>query len=63
MDGAGQAGGGSWGLYEGLKHPEGNTLRLRINAVLNGVTKRGPALGNSLAVIGSCCIIRHSVGH
>ena len=47
--------GGSYGLVEGLKHPEGTTMRLRFNTVLNGVTKRGPAIGNSLAVIGMFC--------
>ena len=43
--------GGPWGVVEGLKHPEGTTSMLRINAVLNGVTKRGPMVANSLAVI------------
>lgn len=48
----GQAVGGVWGTTEGLKHREANTIKLRINTVLNGMTKRGPFLGNSFAVIG-----------
>ena len=43
-------------MVEGLKHPEGTTTMLRINAVLNGITKRGPMVANSLAVIGKVFI-------
>ena len=44
--------GGVWGLWEGVKTPEGRTVRLRMNSVLNGCTRRGPFLGNTLAVLG-----------
>ena len=46
--------GGVWGLYEGIKNPEGRTARLRMNSILNGCTRRGPFLGNTLAVLGEC---------
>lgn len=44
--------GGVWGLWEGVKTPEGRTVRLRMNSILNGCTRRGPFLGNTLAVLG-----------
>lgn len=44
--------GGVWGLAEGLRRPEGKTLRLRLNSVLNGCTRRGPFLANTAAVLG-----------
>ena len=43
--------GSTWGLYEGVRRPDGKTLRLRMNGVLNGVTRRGPFTGNSLGVL------------
>lgn len=43
--------GGSWGLYEGLRNPDGRTMKLRVNSVLNGMTRRGPFLANSLGVV------------
>ena len=49
----GMTSGGVWGFVEGLRHPDGTTARLRINSVLNGVTRRGPFLGNSLGVLGT----------
>ena len=49
---AGMAFGGVWGAAEGLKHTEGRTYRLRMNSILNGCTRRGPFLGNNLAVLG-----------
>jgi hypothetical protein len=49
---SGQIVGGAFGLYEGLKNPEGTTPRLRFNCILNGLTKRGPAAGNAGAVAG-----------
>lgn len=52
LAGAGLAVGGVWGLYEGLWRPDGKTVRLRMNAVLNGITRRGPFTGNSLGVLG-----------
>lgn len=51
---AGVAVGSVWGLYEGVRRPDGKTLKLRLNGVLNGVTRRGPFTGNSLGVIGEC---------
>ena len=44
--------GGTWGLYEGLRNPDGRTMKLRLNSVLNGMTRRGPFLANSLGVVG-----------
>ena len=44
--------GGSWGLWEGLRHPEGRTVKTRLNRVINGCTRRGPFLANTLAVVG-----------
>ncbi|KAL5119231.1 Mitochondrial import inner membrane translocase subunit tim23 [Pleosporales sp. CAS-2024a] len=44
--------GGAWGLSEGLqKNPPSMPPRLRLNGVLNAVTRRGPFLGNSAGVI------------
>lgn len=49
---AGHIAGGSWGFYEGLSKPEGRTTRLRMNSILNGVTRRGPFVGNTAASLG-----------
>jgi import inner membrane translocase subunit TIM23 len=44
--------GGAWGLAEGLqKNPASMAPRLRVNGVLNAITRRGPFLGNSAGVI------------
>jgi import inner membrane translocase subunit TIM23 len=44
--------GGAWGLQEGLaKNPASMPFRLRLNGVLNSVTRRGPFLGNSAGVV------------
>ncbi|EFW17435.1 Mitochondrial import inner membrane translocase subunit tim23 [Coccidioides posadasii str. Silveira] len=44
--------GGLWGLTEGLrKAPPSAPPKLRLNAVLNSVTRRGPFLGNSAGVL------------
>ena len=44
--------GGAWGLAEGLsKTPASAPPKLRLNSVLNAVTRRGPFLGNSAGVI------------
>ncbi|KAF2684562.1 Tim17-domain-containing protein [Lentithecium fluviatile CBS 122367] len=44
--------GGAWGLAEGLqKNPATMPPRLRLNGVLNAVTRRGPFLGNSAGVV------------
>lgn len=43
--------GGAWGLQEALRSSSGQPPKLRLNAVLNAVTRRGPFLGNSAGVI------------
>lgn len=43
--------GGAWGLQEGLRRSYGQPPKLRLNSVLNAVTRRGPFLGNSAGVI------------
>lgn len=44
--------GGAWGLIEGLNRtPASAPPKLRLNSVLNSVTRRGPFLGNSAGVI------------
>ena len=44
--------GGLWGLWDGLRNPQGSgSRRLRINCILNACTARGPFLGNSLGII------------
>lgn len=43
--------GGAWGLQEGLRRSAGQPPKLRLNSVLNAVTRRGPFLGNSAGVI------------
>ncbi|EGD95821.1 mitochondrial import inner membrane translocase subunit Tim23 [Trichophyton tonsurans CBS 112818] len=44
--------GGAWGLIEGLKRsPASASPKLRLNSVLNSVTRRGPFLGNSAGVV------------
>lgn len=43
--------GGAWGLQEGLRRSAGQPPKLRLNATLNSITRRGPFLGNSAGVI------------
>ncbi|RJE19088.1 hypothetical protein PHISCL_08571 [Aspergillus sclerotialis] len=44
--------GGVWGLSEGLKRtPVTAPPKIRLNSVLNSVTRRGPFLGNSAGVV------------
>lgn len=44
--------GGAWGLIEGLnKVPPSAAPKLRLNGVLNSMTRRGPFLGNSAGVL------------
>lgn len=44
--------GGAWGLAEGLKKtPHTAPPKLRLNSVLNSITRRGPFLGNSAGVV------------
>jgi len=46
--------GGAWGLQEGLRKSAGESPKLRLNSVLNSVTRRGPFLGNSAGVVAVC---------
>ncbi len=46
--------GGAWGLQEGLRRSNGQPPKLRLNSVLNAVTRRGPFLGNSAGVVAIC---------
>jgi len=57
--------GGAWGLAEGLqKNPASMPPRLRLNGVLNAVTRRGPFLGNSAGVIAMVYNgINSTIGH
>jgi len=49
---SGLVAGGVWGLAEGLgRVPANSAPKLRLNAALNAVTRRGPFLGNSAGVI------------
>ncbi len=44
--------GGAWGLAEGLRRlPPSAPPKLRLNSVLNAMTRRGPFLGNSAGVL------------
>ncbi|OAP59456.1 hypothetical protein AYL99_06754 [Fonsecaea erecta] len=44
--------GGMWGLIEGLNRtPASAPPKLRLNSVLNSITRRGPFLGNSAGVV------------
>ncbi len=44
--------GGVWGLVEGLNRaPASAPPKLRLNSVLNSMTRRGPFLGNSAGVV------------
>ena len=45
--------GGAWGFREGAGRPLAmSNARLRINSILNSVTRRGTFLGNSAGVLG-----------
>src|SRR6267154_3452056 len=45
--------GGVWGVSEGARRPLAvSNTRLRINSVLNSVTRRGTFIGNSAGVLG-----------
>ncbi|KAI9792194.1 MAG: Mitochondrial import inner membrane translocase subunit tim23 [Peltula sp. TS41687] len=44
--------GGAWGMIEGLNRlPQSAPPKLRLNSVLNSITRRGPFLGNSAGVL------------
>src|SRR2546429_485213 len=57
--------GGAWGLAEGLRRsPATAPPKLRLNSVLNAVTRRGPFLGNSAGVIAMVYNgINSTIGH
>ncbi len=48
---SGAFGGGGYGAIEGLRASTGKSTKLRLNAVLNGASKRGLAASNGLAVV------------
>ncbi len=56
IGGAGLAVGGVWGVSDGVRRMEGRTTRLRLNAVINAVTRRGPFLANTLGTLGRLCV-------
>ena len=64
---SGLAVGGMWGFREGFGRALGNnaSIRLRLNSILNGCTRRGSFVGNSLGVLGQCKseLYRHSLTH
>ncbi|KAL4864833.1 hypothetical protein BDV12DRAFT_200740 [Aspergillus spectabilis] len=44
--------GGAWGMAEGLSRTPANAPpKIRLNGVLNSITRRGPFLGNSAGVV------------
>jgi mitochondrial import inner membrane translocase subunit TIM23 len=52
--GSGLAFGGVWGLREGATRPLAvSNARLRINSILNSITRRGTFIGNSAGVLGA----------
>ena len=57
--------GGTWGMIEGLNRiPTSAPPKLRLNSVLNSVTRRGPFLGNSAGVIAMVYNgINSTIGH
>lgn len=47
----GLAFGGLWGCFEGLANPDARTARLKLNCVLNSMTRRGPFLANNVGMV------------
>ncbi|KAJ1725095.1 Mitochondrial import inner membrane translocase subunit tim23 [Coemansia biformis] len=43
--------GGVWGLMEGMRSQHGSSAKLRLNSVLNAMTRRGPFVGNSFGIL------------
>ncbi|KAJ2514195.1 Mitochondrial import inner membrane translocase subunit tim23 [Coemansia sp. RSA 1939] len=43
--------GGVWGFLEGMRSQHGRNFKLRLNSVLNSMTRRGPFVANSLGVL------------
>jgi hypothetical protein len=44
--------GGIYGVIEGWKGAANSNYKIRFNSVMNAFSKRGSALGNSLAIVG-----------
>ncbi|KAJ2794002.1 Mitochondrial import inner membrane translocase subunit tim23 [Coemansia guatemalensis] len=48
----GLATGGAWGFMEGMRSQHGShSFKLRLNSVLNSMTRRGPFIGNSVGIL------------
>ncbi|KAF9106069.1 Mitochondrial import inner membrane translocase subunit tim23 [Mortierella sp. AM989] len=47
----GLSAGGAYGFYEGLRSSPSPAFKIRLNTVLNSMTRRGPFIGNSAAVL------------
>ncbi|KAF9960085.1 Mitochondrial import inner membrane translocase subunit tim23, partial [Mortierella alpina] len=43
--------GGAYGFYEGLRSSPSPAFKIRLNTVLNSMTRRGPFIGNSAGVM------------
>ncbi|KAG0363815.1 mitochondrial import inner membrane translocase subunit tim23 [Gamsiella multidivaricata] len=43
--------GGAFGFYEGLRSSPSPAIKIRLNTVLNSMTRRGPFIGNSAGVL------------
>ncbi|KAF9338211.1 Mitochondrial import inner membrane translocase subunit tim23, partial [Linnemannia elongata] len=43
--------GGAYGFFEGLRSSPSPAFKIRLNTVLNGMTRRGPFIGNSAGVL------------
>ncbi|KAG0290873.1 Mitochondrial import inner membrane translocase subunit tim23 [Linnemannia gamsii] len=43
--------GGAYGFYEGLRSSPSPAFKIRLNTVLNGMTRRGPFIGNSAGIL------------
>ncbi|KAG0057762.1 Mitochondrial import inner membrane translocase subunit tim23 [Gryganskiella cystojenkinii] len=43
--------GGAYGFYEGLRSSPSPAVKVRLNTVLNSMTRRGPFIGNSAGVL------------
>jgi hypothetical protein len=48
----GFVGGGFYGAYKGVAGAPSSTMKVRVNSMLNGVSKYGGTLGNNLGVLG-----------
>ncbi|KAJ6261357.1 hypothetical protein Dda_4027 [Drechslerella dactyloides] len=57
--------GGAWGFIEGVnRSPPSAPPKLKLNSILNGMTRRGPFLGNSAGVIAMVYNgINSTIGH